>query len=67
MSPRDILGTYVELERYIVRIRSLCLFLCRSDLIWTREKLSSKWILCSILVWLTHRTFRWRNRRSCGE
>lgn len=26
MSPRDILGTYVELERYIVRIRSLCLF-----------------------------------------
>ena len=64
MPPRNILGTYVELEGHIVRIRSLCVFLYWSDSIRTREKLSSKWMLCSIIIWLTHRTSRRNNRRS---
>lgn len=33
MTPRDILGTYAELEGHVVRIRSLCVFLYWSDLI----------------------------------
>lgn len=67
MPPRNILGTYAELEKYILRIRFVYFFLYWSDSIWTRKKLPSKWMLCSIIIWLTHETFRYNNRRSCGE
>ena len=67
MPPRNILGTYAELEKYILRIRFTYFFLYWSDSIQTRKKLPSKWMLCSIIIWLTHETFRYNNRRSCGE